>query len=207
MPDYQFEEEFHAVGLRPVAGIDEAGRGPLAGPVTAAAVVLPEGFAWEGLDDSKKLTARKREALHSRLLSDPAVHTACVHVEPNEIDRIDILRATWRAMRLAFARLPIEAAAALIDGRSVEGFPAPYRAVVKGDSRSLSIAAASVIAKVERDRIMDRYEREFPGYGFGTHKGYGTIKHREALLRLGPCPIHRRSFAPVARVENARRGT
>lgn len=203
MPDLSEENQLRTEGFGRVAGIDEAGRGPLAGPVVAAAVVLPPGFDHPGLDDSKKLTARKREQLYSELTTSGEVEWAVSRVDEKEVDRINILQATWKAMRLAFSQLEPAPDIALIDGKPIGGFPAPHRAIVKGDSLSLSIAAASILAKVERDRWMVACAERYPGYGFEKHKGYGTKAHREAIQRLGPCPIHRRSFAPVSEMEGS----
>ncbi len=198
MPDLSLEIACRSRGLRMVAGIDEAGRGPLAGPVAAAAVILPEDFSCGGLDDSKKLTAAKRERLFSELTTDPAVRWALAFAEPEEIDRINILRATHAAMARAVGALGVAVDFCLVDGLPVKGFPHPHDGVVKGDGLSLSIAAASIIAKVARDRRMMDAAAEFPAYGFERHKGYGTKHHLEALRRHGPCRIHRRSFQPVA---------
>ncbi|MFZ4683494.1 MAG: ribonuclease HII [Terrimicrobiaceae bacterium] len=186
-------------GIFPVAGIDEAGRGPLAGPVVAAAVVFLEHKAVpSGLDDSKKLTAAKRTALYHQLTTTPHVVWSVSIQDATVIDEINILQATHRAMRTAFSALPSPARHALIDGLPVPDFPAPQTALVGGDGLSLSIAAASVIAKVTRDHIMDGMDALYPHYSFARHKGYGTAVHLAALREHGPCPIHRRSFAPVA---------
>lgn len=198
MPDLSLETACRSRGLRVVAGIDEAGRGPLAGPVAAAAVILPEGFECPGLDDSKKLTAAKRERLYESLTGSPEIRWALAFAEAEEIDRINILRATHAAMARAAAGLGVAVDFCLIDGLPVRGFPHPHEGVVKGDGLSLSIAAASVIAKVARDRRMLEAAEEFPAYGFERHMGYGTKVHLEALRRHGPCRIHRRSFQPVA---------
>ena len=198
MPDLSLEIACRSRGLRMVAGIDEAGRGPLAGPVAAAAVVLPEGFSCGGLDDSKKLTAAKRERLFSELTTDPAVHWALAFAEQEEIDGINIMRATHAEMEREVGALGVAVDFCLVDGLPVKGFPHPHDGVVKGDGLSLSIAAASIIAKVARDRRMMDAAAEFPAYGFERHKGYGTKHHLEALRRHGPCRIHRRSFQPVA---------
>ena len=199
MPDYSIETQLVSEGFQPVAGIDEAGRGPLAGPVVAAAAILPEGFRAAGLDDSKKLSPARRDQLHEQITAaGSGVVWSWARVDAGEIDEINILNATHRAMALAASALALDPAVAIIDGRPVKGFPYPHRAVVKGDSKSLSIAAASIIAKVERDRIMLAYGQTYPQYGFERHKGYGTKTHLEALRTNGPCPIHRRSFAPVA---------
>lgn len=201
MPDFSHETRWRGAGFRRIAGIDEAGRGPLAGPVVAAAVVLPEDYAHPFLDDSKRLTERRREALYEELVNDPRVAWASAVVGAREIDRLNILRATHLAMASAFARLDPAPDLALVDGCPVSDFPAEHRAIVRGDSASLSIAAASIIAKVERDRMLVAMAERHPGYGFERHKGYGTAAHREALKRLGPCPEHRFSFAPVAQLE------
>jgi len=198
MPDLSLERHCHQRGLSRVAGVDEAGRGPLAGPVAAAAVVLPAAFSCPGLDDSKKLTAARRERLFERLTGDDSVRWSLSYAEVEEIDRINILRATHAAMARAVEGLRLEVDFCLVDGLAVPGFRWPHEGVVKGDGRSLSIAAASVIAKVSRDRRMAVHAEEFPEYGFDRHKGYGTRQHLEALQRQGPCAIHRRSFAPVA---------
>ncbi len=203
MPTLDHENHLRTQGHRIVAGIDEAGRGPLAGPVSVAAVVLPPDFTHPLLNDSKQLSEARREALYQELTADTRVIWNCVLVEAPEIDRLNILRATHEGMRRAVLGLTVKADAALIDGSPVRDFPLPQLALVKGDQLSYSIAAASVIAKVTRDRLMARLALEHPGYGFETHKGYGTAAHLEALRRLGPCPQHRRSFAPVTQLELA----
>lgn len=198
MPDLKMEQELIRSGMDPVAGIDEAGRGPLAGPVTAAAVILPCGYDHALLDDSKKLTARSRDLIYEELTSDPSICWGVAFAEVEEIDALNILRATHTAMRRAAMALSARPSFCLIDGLDVPGFPLDARGVVKGDGISLSIAAASIIAKVSRDRRMQELAEEFPVYGFEKHKGYGTKAHLEALREHGPCPEHRRSFAPVA---------
>jgi len=195
------EKKLLARGISLVAGIDEAGRGPLAGPVVCAAVVLPIDIDLPGLDDSKKLTPRRREALYLRITADTRIRWASAVVEADEIDRLNILRATHAGMRRALEKLDPAPAHALIDGLPVPDFPIPQTALVGGDGLSLSIAAASVIAKVERDRLMLEYDRLHPEYGFAKHKGYPTAKHFAKLRAHGPCPIHRKSFAPVAQAE------
>lgn len=200
MPDLAHESALHTRGLSRIAGVDEAGRGPLAGPVAAAAVILPRGFSLAGLDDSKKLSARKREDLYAYLTTDRAVIWAVALAEPDEIDQLNILRATHLAMRRAVESLAETPDHCLIDGLPVRNFPFPHDAIVKGDSKSLSIAAASIIAKVTRDRIMRELDREFPQFGFAKHQGYGTKDHLEALRIHGPCRHHRRSFQPVAQL-------
>ena len=200
MPDLSLEIALQARGILRIAGIDEAGRGPLAGPVTAAAVILPEGFSCPGLDDSKKISASKREQLYEQLTTDPAILWSVATADRAEIDRLNILRATHLAMRRAAEALDPWPDHCLIDGLAVRGFPLPHDGIVKGDGLSLSIAAASVIAKVTRDRIMGEIDREFPQYGFSQHQGYGTKGHLEALRIHGPCSQHRGSFQPVAQL-------
>jgi ribonuclease HII len=200
MPDDLLECSLRARGLRIVAGVDEAGRGPLAGPVAAAAVILPPGWRCPGLDDSKKLAAAKRERLFEAITTDAAVSWSLAFAEPDEIDRINILRATHAAMARAVKSLACAVDHCLVDGLRVRDFPWPHDGVVKGDGKSLSIAAASIIAKVSRDRLMLGFAREFPHYGFERHMGYGTKAHLEALRVHGPCRLHRRSFQPVAQL-------
>ena len=180
-------------GLRSVAGIDEAGRGPLAGPVVAAAVTFRPGFFHPGVDDSKKLSPARREEMEA-VIRDHALGVGVGIVDHAAIDRLNILNATFQAMHEAVRALPDEPEYLLVDGNRFRGGAIPFEAIVDGDARSFSIAAASIIAKVTRDRIMREFDREFPGYGFARHKGYGTAQHRDAIARLGLCPIHRRSF-------------
>ena len=201
-----FERELWQQGLVHVAGVDEAGRGPLAGPVTAAAVTFPNRWRESGLDerlrdlnDSKQLTEAQRENFFSILTSHAEICFAICSVDAETIDRINILQATHRAMNEALAKLNPPPQHALVDGRPVKTMRVPQTALVKGDARSYSIAAASVLAKVTRDRMMLEFDRQFPGYGFAEHKGYGTPQHLAAIARLGPCPIHRKSFAPMKR--------
>lgn len=201
MPTLDHENALRAAGCRIVAGIDEAGRGPLAGPVCVAAVVLPDYFTHDVLNDSKQLTEAKRERLYDELTTDARIRWHCVSIEPSEIDRINILQATWEGMRRAALGLQPVPDAALIDGRPVKQFPLHQVALVKGDSLSYSIAAASIIAKVTRDRFMVALARQHPQYGFEIHKGYPTPAHLAALRLHGPCPHHRRSFRPVAQLE------
>ena len=184
-----------------VAGVDEAGRGPLAGPVVAAAVILDPGRRWDGLNDSKQLSAETREAIYARVLEGARAFAWAV-MGPRTIDRMNIRRASLEAMRKSVARLRLAPTLVLVDGNDdVPGMRLPQQAVVDGDARMLSIAAASVVAKVVRDRIMDHLDREWPGYGFCRHKGYATPEHLEAIDRLGPCAIHRYSFRPVWELE------
>ena len=183
-----------------IAGIDEAGRGPLAGPVVIAAVILPappEVFDLP-VNDSKKLTARQREELAAALKADPRVSYAVIRKSPAEIDRLNILRATQEGMREAALALPTPPDYALVDGLAFAPFPVPVRFLTHGDALSASIAAASILAKTERDAIMVELDRLYPEYGFADHKGYGTPAHLAALQKHGPCPEHRRSFGPVA---------
>ncbi|MEZ0259182.1 MAG: ribonuclease HII [Chthoniobacter sp.] len=195
------ERKLRANGCLLIAGIDEAGRGPLAGPVVAAAVILPEKFRHKKLNDSKKLSAEHRESIYVELTARPDVSwTVCV-VEVDEIDRINILRASHEAMRRAVTALTTRPDHALIDGLPVRPFPVPHTALVGGDALSFSIAAASVIAKVTRDRIMVEMDQHHPGYSFAQHKGYGTELHLAKLKEHGPCPIHRRTFLPVQQAE------
>ena len=198
MPDLACETALHTRGYQRIAGIDEAGRGPLAGPVTAAAVILPPGFSCPGLDDSKKISAAKRQTIYERLTGEPGLIWAVATASREEIDRINILRATHLAMRRAAEALRPLPDHCLIDGLPLRDFPFPYDAIIKGDGLSLSIAAASIIAKVTRDRLMAEIDREFPQFGFAKHQGYGTKAHLEALRNHGPCRHHRRSFQPVA---------
>lgn len=184
-----------------VAGVDEAGRGPLAGPVVAAAVILEPGGRWDGLNDSKQMNAVARDALYARVLNEARAFAWSV-VGPRAIDRLNIRRASLEAMRRSVARLKVTPTLVLVDGDvSVPGCPHPQRTVVDGDARLISIAAASVLAKVVRDRIMERLDRVWPGYGFAQHKGYATAEHLEAIDRLGPCALHRYSFRPVYELE------
>lgn len=198
---FELEDQFYSTGHQCVAGVDEAGRGPLAGPVVAAAVILPRAAGIQSLprlDDSKKLTRRARELAFTAISSHPEVQYSVAWSEPPEIDRINILRATHEAMRRAVCGLGMIPDHVLIDGLPVHPFPFPQTAVVKGDTISFSIAAASIIAKVTRDRIMAGYAAEFPNYGFEQHQGYATALHLAKIREHGPCRIHRRSFAPVA---------
>ena len=195
---FRYEKKLRANGVARIAGIDEAGRGALAGPVVAAAVVLPEKFRHRRLNDSKQLAAELREEIYCELVSHAEVRWTVGIVDSIEIDRINILRASHRAMRMATESLLEPPDHVLIDGLPVIPLPLPQTAIIDGDCISLSIAAASVIAKVTRDRIMRDFCTQFPQYCFGQHKGYGTALHLVKLHEFGPCPIHRRSFEPVA---------
>ena len=198
MPDFTLERRITG----PVAGVDEVGRGPLAGPVYAAAVILDPARLPAGLDDSKKMSETRRDkAFDAIMTSALAVGIGVASVE--EIDRINILAATMLAMRRAVDRLSVVPVHALIDGNKVPALLCPADAIVKGDSKVLSIAAASIIAKVTRDRVMSELDLAFPGYGWARNKGYGTADHMEALARLGPSVHHRTSFAPIAQLRQA----
>lgn len=199
-PLVDFDREKSGRGRRLLGGVDEAGRGCWAGPVVAAAVVLPDGWCPDGLDDSKVLTVRKREAFFEEIQAGALSWGACA-VSPGEIDRVNILQATLRAMSGAVARLHPCPELVLVDGLQVPDIPMPAEAVVKGDATSAAIAAASVVAKVLRDRVMTAWDSHFPGYGFASHKGYGAAAHREALVKLGPCPLHRFSYRPIAELD------
>lgn len=201
---FEFERALVQQGLTRLAGVDEAGRGPLAGPVVAAAVILP--LTWingempktlAGLNDSKQLTAVQRDSFFAMLMAHPEIAHAIARADATVVDEINILQATHRAMREALQNLAPPPQHALVDGRPVPALGFPQTAIVKGDARSYSIAAASILAKVTRDRLMVEFDRQWPEYGFATHKGYGTAEHLAALERHGPCPIHRRSFAPL----------
>lgn len=200
MPDFSHEIDLASRGFTRVAGVDEAGRGPLAGPVCAAAVILPPSFLCPLLDDSKKLTKKRREVLYGEITANPEIIWAVGLLEAPEIDETNILRATHRAMGLALDALSEKPDIALVDGLPVKGLSLPHEALVKGDGLSLSIAAASVIAKVTRDRIMANIHEEFPEYGFIRNQGYGTREHLESLRKHGPCRHHRRSFQPVSQL-------
>ncbi|NWH07125.1 MAG: ribonuclease HII [Alphaproteobacteria bacterium] len=192
MLHFRFEKEEEG----PVAGVDEAGRGPWAGPVVAAAVILDPARVPFGLNDSKKVSEARREALYEAIMAQAlAVHYCAIEAE--EIDRLNILEATMRAMAASVQALKVAPHCVLIDGNRAPPLPIRTRTLIKGDAQSLSIAAASIIAKVTRDRIMQARDAIFPDYGFARHKGYGTAQHEAALYRFGPCTEHRQSFAPV----------
>lgn len=193
MPDYSIEQELHEEGYKYVCGIDEAGRGPLCGPVFAAACILPDGLYIEGLNDSKKLTEKKREKLFD-IIKEEAIAYCIASASVEEIDELNILEADLLAMRRAIDGLSVKADFAIIDGNVARDFQIPAKAVVKGDATSMSIAAASVLAKVARDRICIDLDREYPEYGIAKHKGYGTKAHMDALREHGPSPIHRKKF-------------
>ena len=193
MPSFDFENEKRALGYKFICGCDEAGRGPLCGPVVAAAVILPEGEIIEGLNDSKKLTEKKRERLYDEIISR-ALAYGIAEATPAEIDEINILNASMLAMKRAIEAMEIKADFALIDGNHARGFDIPAEPVIKGDALSYSIAAASVLAKVTRDRGCIELDREYPEYGIAKHKGYPTKDHMDAVRLHGPAPIYRKSF-------------
>ena len=192
-PGREIEDALRAEGFETVCGVDEAGRGPLAGPVCAAAVILPRGVTIEGLDDSKKLTEKRREALYDVIIAAAEAY-GVAFADVEEIEELNILGATYLAMNRAIAALDAGIDLALIDGNRNAGIEYPSRCIVKGDAKCVSIAAASVLAKVTRDRYMRALAEKYPGYGFERHKGYGTEAHYAAIRALGPCPEHRPSF-------------
>ena len=193
MLEYQLEQELTEAGYANVCGVDEAGRGPLCGPVVAAACILPAGLVLEGLNDSKKLTPKKRDLLFDAIREN-AIAYAIAEASVEEIDELNILEATLLAMRRAIEGLSVKADFALIDGNIDRDFPIPARAVIHGDAISPSIAAASILAKVTRDRQCIELDRAYPQYGIAKHKGYGTKVHMDALREYGPSPIHRKQF-------------
>ena len=189
----EIENTLHARGMKYIAGVDEAGRGPLAGPVYAAAVILPENAFIAGINDSKKLSEKRREELFD-VITETALAYSIFSIDEKRIDEINILNATFEAMNGAVNNLKIKPDYVLIDGNRINGMTLPHETVVKGDSKSISIAAASILAKVSRDRYITEIAKQYPEYGFEKHKGYGTAAHTEAILKYGPCPIHRRTF-------------
>lgn len=193
MPDYTYEQDCFAKGFTVVCGTDEAGRGPLAGPVVAAAVILPPGLELPYLNDSKKLSEKRREALFPQICR-AAISYGIAQASPAEIDTMNILNASLLAMRRAIEQLSPQPDAILVDGCIQRGFAQPAFAIVKGDSKSASIAAASVLAKVTRDRLCLELDARYPQYGFAKHKGYPTAEHRALVEQYGPCPEHRRTF-------------
>lgn len=194
MPDYSFEISAREKGFKAVCGVDEAGRGPFAGPVCAAAVILPEGCEIEGLNDSKKLTERKREALFD-IIKEKAISYSIAFGSVEEIEELNILNATFLAMNRAIDGLKLKPDYALIDGnRMPKDIKVKAETIIKGDAKSMSVAAASILAKVTRDRLMLEYDKQYPEYGFAKHKGYGTKVHSDAILKYGVTPIHRPSF-------------
>ncbi|MBR5922673.1 MAG: ribonuclease HII [Clostridia bacterium] len=194
MPDFSYETEASRKGFKFVCGVDEAGRGPLAGPVCAAAVILPTNVSIEGLNDSKKLSEKKREALYD-VITEKAIAYSIAFGTLDEIETYNILNATFIAMNRAIDSLKIKADYALVDGNRVpKGIKIPCETVVKGDAKSASIAAASILAKVTRDRLLIEYDEKYPQYNFKKHKGYGTKEHYEAIEKFGVCEVHRLSF-------------
>ncbi len=190
---WEYEDELTEKGYKIVCGTDEAGRGPLVGPVVAGACILPRGLEIEGLNDSKKLSEKRREELYD-VICEKAVAWATGIATPDEIDEINILNASMLAMRRAIAALKVAPDAALVDGNCTRSFEIPAFALIKGDSKSPSIAAASILAKVTRDRMCVELDREYPEYNIAKHKGYPTKEHMDIVRRLGPCPEHRRTF-------------
>lgn len=190
---YEIENLYRLRGFTYIAGVDEAGRGPLAGPVYAAAVILAEGTLIKGIDDSKKLSEKRREELFDEI-TEKAVAYNIFSVDEKRIDEINILNATFEAMNGAVNGLKVKPDFVLIDGNRIAGMTLPHETVVKGDAKSISIAAASVLAKVSRDRFICEIAKKYPEYGFEKHKGYGTKAHTEAILKYGPCEIHRKTF-------------
>lgn len=190
---WEIEDSFYDQGLQVICGVDEAGRGPLAGPVCAAAVILPRGLEIPGLNDSKKLSDKRRRELFPQIQKQ-ALAFGIGFASEKEIDAINILQATFLAMERALAQLPVKPELVLIDGNREKDFGIPVKTVVKGDSLSANIAAASILAKVSRDDVMLEMAREYPQYGFEIHKGYGTKAHYDALRQFGPSPIHRQTF-------------
>lgn len=189
----EFEKKYLEQGYQNIAGIDEVGRGPLAGPVCAAAVILPPGLVIDGINDSKKLTEKKREALYD-IIAAEAIAWATAYVEPEVIDSINIRQATHQAMQMAVNALKVPADFLLVDGNDRIPFDVASEYIIKGDAKSQSIAAASIMAKVTRDRYMTEMDGVYPGYGFAKNKGYGTQLHMEGIRAIGLCPLHRRSF-------------
>ena len=190
---WSIENEIYDSGLSPLCGVDEAGRGPLAGPVCAAAVILPRGLVIEGLNDSKKLSGKKRESLYDEIV-EKAVAYGIAFASVEEIEEKNILEATFLAMNRAIEKLAVRPALALIDGNRDKGITVPARCVIGGDGKCADIAAASILAKVTRDRYMLQLAQQYPQYGFEKHKGYGTAAHYAAIREYGPCPVHRMSF-------------
>ncbi len=194
MPDYSYENEIKARGYTAVCGVDEAGRGPLAGPVFAAAVILPYDCEIEGLNDSKKLSEKKRELLFD-IIKEKAIAYSVAQASVEEIEEFNILKATFLAMNRAIESLPVAADFAIVDGNRIpDNIGVDCQTLVKGDSKSMSVAAASILAKVSRDKLLLEYDKQYPQYNFKKHKGYGTKEHYEAIKAYGICEIHRKSF-------------
>ena len=200
MADFLFEQDIWKRGIQYIAGVDEAGRGPLAGPVVAAAVVLSPSMKIEGIDDSKKLSAKRRDELF-KIIMEHAVSIGVGIVSHSIIDEINIYQASLRAMADAISKLHHPPQHLLIDGPRYQKSSIPFTPIINGDAKSASVAAASIIAKVTRDRLMMEYDILYPHYGFAKHKGYGTVQHREAIRKFGPCEIHRKSFRMPRMVE------
>lgn len=195
---YKYEENLYDLGFHSICGVDEAGRGPLAGPVCVAACILPEFIRIEGLNDSKKLSEKKRESLYKEIIKSAIAYNV-VFIYENEIDELNIYQATKKGMLEAIEGLKIPADYALIDAMPLSELKLPHDSIVHGDALSASIAAASILAKVTRDHYMDKMDIKYPNYGFKNHKGYGTRLHMEALEKYGPCKIHRKTFYPVSK--------
>lgn len=196
-PRDQFERKLFQKGFSLIAGVDEAGRGPLAGPVVAAAVIFQKKESPEGIRDSKKLSPQKRERLYHLLMEDPSILKGIGICNERIVDQLNILQASFQAMRMALSQLSPGPQFVLVDGFKIPGLSLPQKGIPKGDDLSYSIGAASILAKVTRDHLMLEYEERYPGYGFKQHKGYGTKLHLEMLKEKGPCPVHRTSFEPV----------
>lgn len=190
---HEIENNLRSQGYELIAGVDEAGRGPLAGPVYAAAVILPEGTIIKGINDSKKLSEKRREELFEEITEKAVAYNICA-IDEKRIDEINILNATFEAMNGAVNGLKTQPDYVIIDGNRINGMTLPHETVIKGDAKSISIAAASILAKVNRDRFICEMAQKYPEYGFEKHKGYGTVAHNEAILKYGPCEIHRRTF-------------
>ena len=201
MPSFDFENEKYAEGYHAVCGCDEAGRGPLCGSVVAAAVILSPDTEIDGLNDSKKLTEKKREALYDKII-ESAVAYGIAECTPEEIDEINILNASMLAMKRAIEKMSVKADFALIDGNCTRGFDIPAQAIVKGDAKSASIAAASILAKVTRDRMCIELDKQYPEYSIAKHKGYPTKEHMDAVRKFGPAPIYRKTFLKFLKNEN-----
>lgn len=193
----RFEKSARKRGFKTIAGVDEAGRGPLAGPVVAAACIIPNNVFINGVDDSKKLTAHDRLQLFEQITNDPRIYYGIGIVEAKEIDQINILQASIQAMHRAISRLECIPDLLLVDGMFLPHITIPSQKIIKGDSLSQSIAAASIIAKETRDMLMAKYDEQWPNYGFAKHKGYGTAQHLEAINKHGPCALHRTTFEPI----------
>jgi len=193
---YKFEEELYDLGFEHICGVDEAGRGPLAGPVVVAACILPPFLRIEGINDSKKLSAKKRDELYKIIVKN-AISYSCVFIDEKTIDNLNIYEATKKGMLEAIDKLEVKADYVLIDAMPLSELKTNNKSIIHGDALSASIAAASIIAKVSRDRYMDKMDIKYPNYGFKHHKGYGTKKHMEALEKYGPCKIHRKTFSPI----------